>query len=99
MFGDREESEDLLGSLEETDATELVGRYGSQFGVIITLHSLYPLFDGEDGFWLVLAHEVAYYFRSFCHKAVFTLAELLLFQLTDIFYLIFANHFGFCLQR
>ena len=98
MVGDGEEGKDLLGSLEETDATELVvgdTTHGDRSRESYTI----PVFGGENGLWLVLAHEIANYFGPFCHEALFTLAELLLFQLTDIFYLIFANHFGFCLQR
>ena len=93
MFWDGEEGEDLLGILEETDTAELV------VGDATYVSRAVPLFGGINGYWLVFAHEVAYDFRTFCHKAVLTLAELLLFQLADIFYLIFANHFGFCLQR
>ena len=89
-----EEGEDLLGVLEETDAAELI--------VGNAIHGTVPMIPfvgGEDGDGLVAAQEVANDFRTLGHEAVFTLAELLLFQLTDIFYLIFANHLSFCLQR
>ena len=96
--GDGEKGEDLLRGLKETDAAQfLVGdtTHGNRSCKSYTI----PVVGGEYGLGLILTHEVANDFRAFCHEAVFTLAELLLFQLTDIFYLIFANHFGFCLQR
>ena len=94
MLGNGEEGEDLLGVLEETDAAELIVGYAIHGTV-----PMIPFVGGEDGDGLVAAQEVANDFRTLGHEAVFTLSELLLFQLTDIFYLIFANHLSFCLQR
>jgi hypothetical protein len=58
-----------------------------------------PFLGGEDGLWAGVLHQVAYHLGTLGHKKAFAPAELLGFQLTDKFYLVFANHFAFCLQR
>ena len=47
---------------------------------------------GVDGYWQGALHKVANDFWPFGHKQSFTTAELLLFQLFNKFYLVFAYH-------
>ena len=97
--GDGEEGQHLLGMLEETDALELFFRDKCQAGEGDVCRRC-PGFRGEDGLGRISAKEVANDFRTFCDKKAFTFPIFLQFQLSDVLYLVFANHFfPFCLQR
>ena len=88
--------------LEETDAAELVGgdflNHGYRAMIRacgisrpVSLILFQPLGGGEERMGLVMGKEVADHLRAFCHEEPLTTAELLLFQLTDEFDLIFTD--------
>lgn len=50
--------------------------------------------------WLVTLQEVAYDFSALGHKETLSVAELLLFELANVFNLVLTNHyFLFCVQK
>ena len=75
--------------LEEADATELI--VGDELGSDAS-RSL-PFGGGENGLRTVALEQVAHYFRALGNKEIFATAIFLLFELTDVLQLIFADHF------
>jgi hypothetical protein len=89
VYGEGEEGEDLLGMLEEADAAQFV--VGDELGGD-ACRSL-PVGGSENSLWTVALEEVAHDFRPLGHEDALATAILLLFELSDVFELVFTDHF------
>ena len=102
--GQGEEGENLLGVLLEGEAAELVvgnrcgGDGGGEHQEPILMQ---PLFGGEEHLGDVAGTEqIAYHLVALGNEEAFLFAELLLFELANVFNLVLRNHyFVFCVQK
>ena len=86
---DGEESEDLLGVLEETETLQFIGR--DFLNLILPLIVGNPVAGSEDGSGVVMDEQVTDHLRALGHEETLTTTELLMFQLADKFDLILTD--------